>query len=130
MSTPTGTDGWVGKGAVKVRLLRFAPVASETHNTTTTHCGICKRHLTGPAGVESKTGKEDNRVVKGKCGHLFHYCCITRHIDANGGMTSCPICRLPWEFATNSMDEHGLTTFLAHRRAKRKKAAAAPAGSN
>lgn len=62
------------------------------------NCPICRCGLTTNCIVCSSENNCNCNIVRGKCGHYFHYHCIikwlnTRHV--------CPLCNSNWEFTTN-----------------------------
>lgn len=59
------------------------------HNTT---CAICRNYIFEPS-INSHSN-ECNAVV-GKCGHAYHYDCISNWIKTR---YNCPLCNCKWEY--------------------------------
>lgn len=69
------------------------------NNTMNNSCNICKQLVIFPPLDElnntNKKIKINGKLIKGKCGDIFHESCILNYIGL--GYISCPTCNVPWE---------------------------------
>ncbi|CAH6421156.1 Hypothetical protein KVN_LOCUS163 [uncultured virus] len=90
-----------------IEIVSWDPIAIWSYNTPHTNCAICKNTLTQKCATcfESKNIlNEECKVSKGKCGHVYHYHCISNWIRT---ANSCPIDATPWGMEQENM---GLST--------------------
>ena len=63
-----------------------------------TECAFCKRDITEYSYnviTDNKSLFNDNNIIIGKCGHIFHKDCMDKWIEC--GNIICPIDKLNWE---------------------------------
>jgi len=59
-------------------------------------CAICGENICESC-INCRGSKDTCVFVVGECGDIYHYCCITNHINKqsyNG--KKCPLCTNPW----------------------------------
>jgi RING-box protein 1 len=91
----------------KVKVLQWSPVAIWTHNVACDDfkCTICSKNTTGKCAECSDQydiTKQNCSIAKGNCGHGYHYHCINKWLSS--GSQICPICRIPWNYKTQNID--------------------------
>ncbi|KAK4162307.1 RING finger domain-protein [Cladorrhinum sp. PSN259] len=66
-------------------------------------CGICQVHFDGTCPACKYPG-DDCKLLSGKCGHNFHEHCILEWIKQESAKNQCPMCRQPFEWASQPND--------------------------
>ncbi len=87
---------------LKIKKLNLYPIRS--YNTTEKNCQICKNeNLVCAECLKNKTTIDeiDCAFALGKCGHGFHYHCISRWLKESD---SCPLCNIPWLWKSKNIN--------------------------
>ena len=67
----------------------------------TDECVICKRFLMEPSYEmlsDNKNITNDNKILIGKCGHMFHEDCLCKWLETS---ECCPIDKVKWHLHRN-----------------------------
>ena len=75
-----------------------ATVSYDDDKKVCTECAFCKRDITEYSYnviTDNKSLFNDNSIIIGKCGHIFHKDCMDKWIEC--GNIICPIDKLNWE---------------------------------
>eukprot|EP00553_Chaetoceros_curvisetus_P011655 CAMPEP_0204642322 /NCGR_PEP_ID=MMETSP0717-20131115/51626_1 /ASSEMBLY_ACC=CAM_ASM_000666 /TAXON_ID=230516 /ORGANISM="Chaetoceros curvisetus" /LENGTH=157 /DNA_ID=CAMNT_0051663085 /DNA_START=727 /DNA_END=1200 /DNA_ORIENTATION=+ len=96
----TATNPPIPRPKLRVRVKKYHGVAHWTWNCVEDDdvCGICQSPYEGVTPGAKFPGDECP-VVWGKCGHSFHIQCITTWLTTK---STCPFCRVEWEFGANT----------------------------
>jgi hypothetical protein len=76
----------------------FEIMSYEDNDEKCTECAFCKRNLYEYSYniiTNNKSLLNDNKVIIGKCGHMFHKDCMDSWLKC--GNTICPIDKVTWE---------------------------------
>uniref|UniRef100_A0A7S3PV50 Anaphase-promoting complex subunit 11 n=1 Tax=Chaetoceros debilis TaxID=122233 RepID=A0A7S3PV50_9STRA len=88
----------VQRPKLRVRIKKWHGVAHWTWNCGDDDvCGICQSAYEGVAPGAKFPGDECP-VVWGSCGHSFHIQCVTTWLTTK---STCPFCRVEWEFGAD-----------------------------
>lgn len=96
----------------RIEVLSWDPIGIWCFNVTNKECAICRNKLTQKCAVcfESKDILNENcPVSKGKCGHAFHYHCISKSLRS--GSDVCPIDNVVWNYDSENMGNLGLKRY-------------------
>lgn len=72
------------------------PTYSGYNSKYTKECVICKRSLLEPSYdmiSDNKNISNDNNILIGKCGHIFHSDCLCKWLETS---ECCPIDKVKW----------------------------------
>lgn len=72
------------------------PTYNGNNNEFSKECIICKRELLEPSYEmlsENKNLLNNNKILIGKCGHIFHSDCLSRWLKTS---ECCPIDKVKW----------------------------------
>jgi len=92
----------------KIEIEHWAPVSIWTWSVSNDDCKICNQKITSKCAecFSAKFIKDKECTVsKGTCSHGFHNHCIRKWL--NEGPNTCPLCRIPWTFNKEDLNEKG-----------------------
>ena len=116
--SPIEHSKWFGKGAVRMRIREFSPVAIVMYkdDNDTQECVICRSELMGPSPNRRESSDfTDEKVAKGQCGHIVHYECIAE-LSRKKTSCPCPVCGLPWLYDQSGMVHNTVASFLTRNK--------------
>jgi RING-box protein 1 len=78
-----------------IKLVSWTLYGSWEFKSTDPDCPICKTKLVELCTecLNDTKNKTNCTACRGKCGHCFHYHCITKWISNS---SVCPVCKLPF----------------------------------
>jgi RING-box protein 1 len=80
---------------------QWSPVAIYNYKIDQDTCSICRNNIMEQCVQCSTTINKKCEVSLGKCGHGYHYHCISKWLQTN---QSCPIDMAPFEYDIRKLD--------------------------
>ena len=96
----------LGKQTITGTIKYCRPVAIWSYDVENDTCVICQSQLTALCiECSTKTSVDVNKcnVAKGKCGHAFHYHCISAW--SKKGPQTCPVDNTPWNYVSDDLNK-------------------------
>lgn len=105
---PTEVQDTSEASQVKIKVIQWNPIGIWTPKIACDdfQCSICKKKTTSKCGDctgSYNIAAQDCPIAQGACGHGYHYHCINRWL--NSGSQQCPICRIPWNYKSQNIEQ-------------------------